>query len=334
MRDRSNQMRIGVFYDGNFLLHTSNYYNYIHPRHRRLSINGLHEFIRHRVAEEEDLDYRNCIITESHYFRGRINASEASNRGTQLYNDRVFDDILMAEGVHTHYLPLRNLQGRKEERGIDVWLALEVYELALLNRLDMVVLLVSDTDYVQLLRKLRSLGVPVMLLGWEFEYRNDDGVKVSTRTSRELIQLATYPIAMHDVIDCGLEQNNILISNLFVGADNRFSSYETEQNNETDSENNIDTDTDSDEDLDIDMDIEEVPFKISEIMMVKNGYGFIKYPNNNLFFHYLDVEGDFQELRQYDYVTFEIGKNDKGQDVAKKVRKLTQEEIDTYVQMD
>jgi cold shock CspA family protein len=196
----------------------------------------------------------------------------------------------------------------------------------------MVVLLVSDTDYVQLLRKLRSLGVPVMLLGWEFEYKNDDGVKVSTRTSRELIQLATYPIAMHDVIDCGLEQNNILISNLFVGADNRFTSYEPEQNNDIDSGNNADTDSDTD--LNIDDEIENAPFKISEIMMVKNGYGFIKYPNNNLFFHYLDVDGDFQELRQYDYVTFEIGKNDKGQDVAKRVRKLTQDEIDTYVQMD
>ena len=308
MRDRSNQMRIGVFYDGNFLLHTSNYYNYIHPQHRRLSISGLHEFIRHRVAEEEDLDYRNCIITESHYFRGRINAVEASSRGTQLYNDRVFDDILMAEGVHTHYLPLRNLQGRKEERGIDVWLALEVFELALTGKLDLIVLLVSDTDYVQLLRKLRSLGIPVMLLGWEFEYKNDDGNKVSTRTSRELLQLATYPIAMHDVIDCGLAQNNTLISNLFVGADTKFES------------NNSESDSPS--------------INISEILMVKNGYGFIKYPNNNLFFHYLDVEGEFNELQPYDRVTFEFGKNDKGQDVAKKVRKLTAEEIDAYTRME
>ena len=147
-----------------------------------------------------------------------------------------------------------------------------------------------------------------MLLGWEFEYKNDDGNKVSTRTSRELLQLATYPIAMHDVIDCGLEQNNILISNLFVGTDTKPESNSSESDSPS--------------------------INISEILMVKNGYGFIKYPNNNLFFHYLDVDGDFQELRQYDYVTFEIGKNDKGQDVAKRVRKLTQDEIDTYVQMD
>jgi cold shock CspA family protein len=147
-----------------------------------------------------------------------------------------------------------------------------------------------------------------MLLGWEFEYKNDDGNKVSTRTSRELLQLATYPIAMHDVIDCGLAQNNTLISNLFVGADTKSES------------NNSESDSPS--------------INISEILMVKNGYGFIKYPNNNLFFHYLDVEGEFNELQPYDRVTFEFGKNDKGQDVAKKVRKLTAEEIDAYTRME
>ena len=299
-------MRIGVFYDGNFLLHTSNYYNYIHPQRRRLSISGLHEFIRRRVAEEENQDYKNCVITEAHYFRGRINAVEASQRGAQLYNDRVFDDILMSEGVHTHYLPLRNLQGRKEERGIDVWLALEVFERALMKKMDIVVLLVSDSDYVQLFRKLSSLGVRTMLLTWEFEYQNDDGTKVTTRTSRDLIQLATYPIPMQDVIECGLEQDNSLIYNLFVGSDERPLVYD-----ESDAPQ----------------------MNVSEVMTIKNGYGFIKYPNNNLFFHHLDVEGDFNELGVYDKVTFEIEKNDKGQDVAKKVRKLTIEEIEAYTRI-
>jgi cold shock CspA family protein len=72
---------------------------------------------------------------------------------------------------------------------------------------------------------------------------------------------------------------------------------------------------------------------VSEVLTVKNGYGFIKYPNNNLFFHYLDVEGEFNEIMPYDRVTFEIEKNEKGQDVAKKVRKLTTEEIEAYTRI-
>ncbi len=45
-------IRVGVFYDGNYFLHVSNYYNYEHIRKRRLSISGLHEFIRHQVGQE------------------------------------------------------------------------------------------------------------------------------------------------------------------------------------------------------------------------------------------------------------------------------------------
>ena len=57
--------RIGIFYDGNFLLHASNYYNYIHHMKRRLSLGGLHRFIQHRVAEEEGVEPLQCQIAEA-----------------------------------------------------------------------------------------------------------------------------------------------------------------------------------------------------------------------------------------------------------------------------
>ena len=294
--------KIGVFYDGNFLLHASNYYNYIHPQRRRLSITGLHNFIRNWIAEEEEVDVKQCRIVEAHYFRGRINASEASQRGNQLYNDRVFDDILMSEDIHTHYLPLRNLMGRKEERGIDVWLSLEVFELTMLRQLDVVALIVSDTDYVPLVRKLNAMGVNVMLLSWEFDYLNEEGVKIVTKTSHDLLRLATYPVPMHDVIDEGLEMSDPLISDLFVAADTR-SSERSEKSKE-----------------------------ISEVLSLKNGFGFIKYPNNNLFFHYQDVIGEFADLSIGDAVEFTIEKNNLKQDVAKNVCKITSAEIDLGIE--
>ena len=254
MNSPCGSCRIGVFYDGNFLLHASNYYNYIHPVKRRLSLGGLHNFIRHRVAEEEGIEPSKCQIAQAHYFRGRLNAAEAAQRGNQLYNDRVFDDILMSEGIQPHYLPLRNLQGKKEERGIDVWLSLEAYELAMTGRIDTVVLIVSDTDYTPLMRKLTGLGLRIMLLSWEFEYVNDDGVKMVTKTSHELLSLATYPVAMHDVINYGVQQNNPLISEMFVAPDPSRQAREQ-------------------------------TFETSEILSLKNGCGFIKHPNNNLFIH-------------------------------------------------
>lgn len=285
--------KIGVFYDGNFLLHASNYYNYIHPQRRRLSISGLHSFIRNWIAEEENEEIKQCRIVEAHYFRGRINAAEASQRGNQLYNDRVFDDILMSEDIHTHYLPLRNLMGRKEERGIDVWLSLEAFELTMLRKLDVVALIVSDTDYVPLVRKLNTMGVNVMLLSWEFDYQNEEGVKVVTKTSHDLLRLASYPVPMHEVIDEGLEVGDPLIIDLFIAPDAKVSTSEGKQK------------------------------ETSEVLSIKNGFGFIKYPNNNLFFHYQDVIGDFSELEVGDFVEFTIEKNNLKQDVAKNVCKIT-----------
>ena len=296
MNSPCGSCRIGVFYDGNFLLHASNYYNYIHPVKRRLSLGGLHNFIRHRVAEEEGIEPSKCQIAQAHYFRGRLNAAEAAQRGNQLYNDRVFDDILMSEGIQPHYLPLRNLQGKKEERGIDVWLSLEAYELAMTGRIDTVVLIVSDTDYTPLMRKLTGLGLRIMLLSWEFEYVNDDGVKMVTKTSHELLSLATYPVAMHDVINYGVQQNNPLISEMFVAPDPSRQAREQ-------------------------------TFETSEILSLKNGFGFIKYPNNNQFFHYQDVVGEFADLNVGDPVEFTIEQNQQKQDVAKNVRKLLPSEI-------
>ena len=296
MNSPCGSCRIGVFYDGNFLLHASNYYNYIHPVKRRLSLGGLHNFIRHRVAEEEGIEPSKCQIAQAHYFRGRLNAAEAAQRGNQLYNDRVFDDILMSEGIQPHYLPLRNLQGKKEERGVDVWLSLEAYELAMTGRIDTVVLIVSDTDYTPLMRKLTGLGLRIMLLSWEFEYVNDDGVKMVTKTSHELLSLATYPVAMHDVINYGVQQNTPLISEMFVAPDPSRQAREQ-------------------------------TFETSEILSLKNGFGFIKYPNNNLFFHYQDVVGEFADLNVGDPVEFTIEQNQQKQDVAKNVRKLLPSEI-------
>lgn len=311
MSSNNSTPKIGVFYDGNFLLHASNYYNYIHSQRRRLSLNGLHDFISQRVAEEEGIDPKRCRVCEAHYFRGRLNAADAAQRGSQLYHDRVFDDILMSEGVHTHYLPLRNIYGRKEERGTDVWLSLEVLEMALLGKIDVAVLVVADTDYVPLLRKLIAMGVRVMLISWEFEYTNDEGTRIVTRTSHELLNLAHYPVLMQEVIECGLKQDNQLIMNLFV------------QNPESrQGDGGVDSGYDGEDEQSTGRREPGARFT-SQILSLKNGYGFIKYPNNNLFFHNLDViEGEFSEFSPGDEVEFSIDKNDQGQDVAKQVKRL------------
>ena len=216
MMKKTDLIRIAVFYDGNYFLHVSNYYNYVHPKQSRISINGLHQFIRNFIAEKEETSVQYCQIVESHYYRSRISAKDASAKGNQLYFDRLFDDILMAEGVVAYYFPIRTIQGIKMEKGIDVWLSLNAFDLAMQGRFDVFVLIASDGDYFPLVRKMNSLGIKVALVSWEFEYVDDFGQQKMTKTSQDLIKEVTYPIFMNQYIDDPNSEENSLVKNLFV----------------------------------------------------------------------------------------------------------------------
>ncbi|MBV6439264.1 MAG: NYN domain-containing protein [Haliscomenobacteraceae bacterium CHB4] len=292
--------RIGVFYDGNYFLHVSNYYAYHHERRNRLSIAGLHEFVRHRIAEEEGKDFHHCQIVDAHYFRGRLSAQEASAEGNRLFYDRLFDDILMMEGVTTHYLPVRTtFMGYRQERGIDVWMALEAFELALHKKFDVVVLIASDSDFVPLVRKLHTLGVRVMLMAWDYEYFDEEGRRRSTVTSQYLWEEVTYPVAMEKFIDKDSDEH-FSVNRLFV------------------ERKKVPTNGSGEEPVEV----EEGEVKTSTIFSLKDGYGFISYPQtNNLFFHFsFLVDTDFNDLREGDMVEFTMGKNERGDPIARNVK--------------
>ncbi|MBB4078364.1 uncharacterized LabA/DUF88 family protein/cold shock CspA family protein [Lewinella aquimaris] len=299
--------KIGVFYDGNYFLHVSNYYNYDHPQRRRLSITGLHQFIEARVAREEGVPLSRAKIVDSHYFRGRLNATEAQQRGNALYYDRVFDDILMSSGITTHYSPLRTNSGRRHEKGIDVWYALEAYEQTVLRKFDVVVLIASDGDYVPLVRKLSSLGSRVMVVGWDFEFTTDSGSGMVTRTSQDLLREASYPLMMSDIIDHpSSEIESRLVDDLFVSEKKKEAPVPEAKTDKVVLEEPIDGQ------------IGEM--MESEIFSLKGGYGFIVYPPNNLFFHHTNVKNvRFEDLMEGDPVEFMLTHSDKGKLVAQEV---------------
>lgn len=312
----SKMIKIGVFYDGNYFLHVSNYYNYDHPRQRRLSITGLHKFIKQEVAEREHSSPNLCQIVDAHYFRGRLNAQEAHQRGAVLYWDRVFDDILMSAGVTTHYLPLKTSNGRREEKGIDVWLALEAYENAVYKHFDVLVLIASDGDFLPLVRKLNTLGTRVMILSWDFEFTNDMGKTMVTRTAQDLLEEVSYPVPMHEIIDNRLRRNDPIINGIFVPGESKRRNHPVfkKDNDEGPVENGEEYDGE----------VGEV--HTSEILSLKNGYGFIKFPPNNLFFHYTSVkELDFNDLLEGDKVEFTLDKNEDRQFIATNVQLIEAE---------
>ncbi len=305
MEKKSGLTRIGVFYDGNYFFHVSNYYNYVHERQGRISISGLHKFIRNKIAymENGSGDPSHCQIVDAHYFRGRLSASEASQKGNLLYYDRVFEDILLSEGITTHYLPIRGGKDQKVDKGIDVWLALEAFELAFYKRFDVLVLIASDSDYVPLARKLNSLGTRLMLLSWDFEFRDDYGNYRVTKTSQDLIDVVTYPVFMEEIINNPAPEEIPLVDQLFVSKDPGVSKEPVTIVNESGEDSS--------------------EYRSSTILSVKSGYGFINYPPENLFFHYEAVTGcDFYDLEPGMEVRFKIMRNNRGEDVAVDVQRV------------
>jgi cold shock CspA family protein len=304
MTSFSPAVRIGIFYDGNFFFHVSNYYQYHHERRQRISVGGLHAFVRSEVARLEDVNVRHCPIAEAHYFRGRLRASDADDRDL-LYRERVFDDVLVREGVIAHYLPM----SREGERGLDVALALEAYDLAVTNRFDVAVLVACDGDYLTLVRKLAARGVRVMVLGWDFRYLDANGFERETRTAQVLIDEATYPV---DMVRTIANRDDALVNGLFVPR--RETAPVAERAERFERVDRVERPAPAEDVHGLEM--------VGTVSAVKNGYGFITpaLGGENIFFFHADVvDTDFLSLKAGDKVEYIATTNERGP-CAKNVR--------------
>ncbi len=289
-------IRIGVFYDGNFFLHVSNYYLYHHERSARISIDGLHTFIKNKVADYEKVEPHSCTIVDAHYFRGRLPSKIAEERN-RLLGERVFEDILLRQNITTHYLPMTSAG----EKGIDVWLALETYELAVYKQFNVVVLIAGDGDFLPLVRKLHTIGTRVMLLAWDFKYVGENGEERETKTAQVLLNEATYPVMMSNIIDDRTSATTPLIHNLFLPASSQLPRARP-------ADKSVVTD--------------DGTLYEGVVKKLKEGYGFIEAPQveGDIFFFHGDLlDLEFTELQEGDEVEFKMGTNSKGV-TAKEIR--------------
>lgn len=294
--------RIGIFYDGNFFLSTSNYFNFEHDRQSRLSISGIHRYVCEMAKILEDSE--NAQIVDAHFFRGRLSTRDAQDKN-RILADRILDEILMNEAVTTHYLPVQtNRAGYMREKGVDVLLALEALESVVLKQYDILVLFVCDSDYVPLVKKVNAFGTRVMVLGCDFEFTDMQGREKQTYTSQRLLQTATYPIMINEVVDADDEPDEKLVDALFVRG--RPPEGQQTANDEEDEdasyENQGNTCT-------------------GVIGKLKKGFGFIfDEGGSELFFHKSDLIGcNFWDLQEQQKVAFVMGQNDQG-DCAAEVR--------------
>ncbi len=158
---------IGVFIDGGYYAKVNRALKAI--ENSIIRVRSLFDFICYRLADDEGVDPANCQITEAHYFRGRFRVKEAYDKHL-LYNERKFEDTLIENDVVFHYKHLREMEkdgvAQVIEKGVDVWFALEAYELACFRKFDYVVLITGDADHEMLVRKLKALKIKTVLLTW------------------------------------------------------------------------------------------------------------------------------------------------------------------------
>ena len=164
----SGYVSVGVFIDGGYYAKVNRALKQIEGAIIR--VRSLFDFISLRLAAEDKVKPADCQITEAHYFRGRFRVREAYDKHL-LYNERRFEDTLIENDVIFHYKHLREIErpgGETQvvEKGVDVWFALEAYELATFRKFDYVVLITGDADHEMLVRKLKALKIKTVLLTW------------------------------------------------------------------------------------------------------------------------------------------------------------------------
>ncbi|MDE2737893.1 MAG: NYN domain-containing protein [Paracoccaceae bacterium] len=190
-------IRIGIFYDGGYFAKVSDYYRFHNWRKARISIEGFHDFLREEIAELVGEKRKLCHVVGAHYYRGRYPAEDTGKNSGRFLGERKFDDALMKARVTTHFRPMGiNSDGRDLERGIDVLLTLDAYEAAISNKMDIIVLVTGDGDFVPLVERLNSTNCIVAVPAWDVKSPEGD---LSLHTSKDLLDVVPCPIMMQKI---------------------------------------------------------------------------------------------------------------------------------------
>lgn len=155
--------RIGVFYDGSYFMYAQRFF-YHHRKIGWLDFHAFHKLIENYVRVKEQ-GYTNYRIVYASWFQGMFHGSQSTQE--QLKFDRNYYHDLMHAGIEPKYLPVS--QSGKGEKGADVALAIDAMQIGLEGKLDIVVLVTGDGDFVPLVRALMKQGIRMMAAYFEYD---------------------------------------------------------------------------------------------------------------------------------------------------------------------
>jgi uncharacterized LabA/DUF88 family protein len=119
-------------------------------------------------ARRRETTYERHCVTYAAWFQGLSDVSKIDH--DLLAKDRELQHDLMSVGVHPTFLPMANAK----EKGVDVALAISALEVAFTNRIDLIVLVTGDADFVPLVWALKRRGVRVGVIGFEYKHPTEE----------------------------------------------------------------------------------------------------------------------------------------------------------------
>ncbi|MEU9891132.1 NYN domain-containing protein [Sphaerisporangium sp. NPDC051011] len=160
------------------------------------SFPGIHDALRWYVHREFGVYLDEIVVSEAHFVLGRFVGSGTESAPALRIASARWDLVLKKSGIVRHSVVY---DGNKES-GADVALSLAAYSAATSRAVDVVVLVTGDSDYLPLIDRLRSMGVPVVI-----PQISSERVATTARTAAFLVKAADRAPKWEDLFSAALD---------------------------------------------------------------------------------------------------------------------------------
>lgn len=187
-------LRVAFFVDGFTLKKVNDYYRVHHRFHSKLDFRSLKAWVQQQVIRYFQAGQYRDLELESHYYHPYRNPhifSGCHEGAIRLQHE------LESAGYCVHY---SNFVPEEGPLGPNLSLMEDALLFAAFRKLDAVVLFSTQGEFAPLPNRLRQMGIPTLLLGWNFQYPKAKR-HVYWKTDNCLRETCAHYVAMEKVVD-------------------------------------------------------------------------------------------------------------------------------------
>ena len=186
---------VNFYIDGFTLKKVNDYYRNHHPLHAAVDFIALRNWARQQAIRLFDPPKKYAIM-ECHYYHPY---KDPKRSGAQRQGMMNFERELRHAGFQIHYLQEVGDAGNKPNMDM----ISDATRFACYREVDAVILLTTQGQFSPLPGRLKGMGIPTLLLGWNFCYEKESRL-VHWKTDSLLKSRSDYYIAMEQVANKNL----------------------------------------------------------------------------------------------------------------------------------